>query len=104
MTSSPITECPDVNEVKTAEHAVHLIVRMSGDWDTDREAMTADLERRTKAVAAYVASPAFVARYAPRIGVVRVQSEKPAPSNRRRRTYSPGADRRRFARREPRSS
>jgi hypothetical protein len=80
MPTPPISECPDIDEVKTTDHAAHLIVRLKGDWTTAREATTAEVEHRTRAAADYARSPAFATRYSPRIGVVRVQSAEPAPS------------------------
>lgn len=80
MTSSPISECQDIDALVSTEHAVHLIVKVSGDWDTGRDTVVADLERRTQAATAYAASLAFKTKFGPRIGVVRVQSPTPAPS------------------------
>lgn len=80
MTSPPISECQDIDALVSTEHAVHMILKVSGDWDSDRDATVAELERRIKAATAYAESPAWKTRFATRIGVVRVQSPTPAPS------------------------
>jgi hypothetical protein len=64
----------------TTNHAVHLIVHTSGDWEKSREATTAELEKKTRAATAFAASPAFRERFGPRIGVVRVKTPTDAPS------------------------
>ncbi len=80
MTSCPIPECPEIHSTVTTDLGVHLIVRITKDWDPDRQAAVAELERKTQAVTAFAASPAFTARYGARIGVLRVQSPTAAPS------------------------
>lgn len=80
MTAAAVPECPEIQELVLTEHAVHLIVRVGGDWEAEREATSAELERLTGAATAFANSPAFRARYGSRIGVVRVQSQKAAPS------------------------
>ena len=80
MTSSPIPECPEIHSTVTTELGVHLILRIDKDWDADRQAAVAELERKTQAATAFAASPAFKARYGTRIGVLRVQSPSAAPS------------------------
>ena len=80
MTSSPIPECPEIHSTVTTELGVHLILRIDRDWDADRPAAVAELERKTQAATAFAASPAFKSRYGTRIGVLRVQSPAAAPS------------------------
>ncbi len=80
MTSSPIPDCPEIHSTVTTELGVHLILRIDKDWDADRQAAVAELERKTQAATAFAASPAFKARYGTRIGVLRVQSPAAAPS------------------------
>jgi hypothetical protein len=76
----PIPECPEIDAVVTTEIAVHLILRLHRDWEHDREATSAELERRTQAATRFAASPQFKARYGDRVGVLRVQTTSPAPS------------------------
>ncbi|HRI50894.1 MAG TPA: hypothetical protein PLW65_11985 [Pseudomonadota bacterium] len=80
MTSSPIPECPEIHSTVTTELGVHLILRVDKDWDADRQAAVAELERKTQAATAFAASPAFKSLYGTRIGVLRVQSPAAAPS------------------------
>jgi hypothetical protein len=80
MTSPPISECQDIDAVVTTEHAVHLIVKVDGDWEAARDALSAEVERRTRAATTYARGPEFAARYGKRIGVVRVQSPTAVPS------------------------
>lgn len=80
MTSSPIPECPEIHSTVTTELGVHLILHIDKDWDADRQAAVAELERKTQAATAFAASPEFKARFGTRIGVLRVQSSAAAPS------------------------
>src|SRR5262245_39287445 len=80
MTTPTIPECPDVDELVTTDSAVHLIVRVRGEWEVAREDTVAEVERRTLATTAFAQSAAFRARFGERIGVVRVQSATAAPS------------------------
>lgn len=80
MMSLPISECPEIADVVTTDHAVHLIVRVSGNWERTRDETVAEVERKTRAATAYAAAPEFAARFGKRIGVVRVQTPTPAPS------------------------
>ena len=79
MTSSPIAECPEITSLVSTDMAVHLIIHIDHDWETDRQAAVAEVERKTQAATAFAASPAFKARYGARIGVLRVQSAGVAP-------------------------
>ncbi len=80
MASLPIPECPEVHSVVTTPIGVHLVLLIEGDWETQREAAVAELERKTQAATAFAAGPAFKARYGERIGVLRVQSRAQPPS------------------------
>ena len=80
MASPPIPECPEVHSVVTTEIGVHLVLLIEGDWEAQREAAVAELERKTQAATAFAAAPAFKARYGERIGVLRVQSRAQPPS------------------------
>jgi hypothetical protein len=80
MSASPIPECPEVDGLVTSDLAVHLLLRINGDWDAGRADTTAELERKTQAAVAFAASSAFRDRFGARIGVVRVQSAAEAPS------------------------
>lgn len=77
---TPVIECPDIAALITTEHAVHLIVGIDGNWETEREALSAEVLRKTQAATAYAASAAFRKRFFPRIGVVRVKTSTEAPS------------------------
>lgn len=71
---------PEVAALVETDDAVHLIVRIEHDWDAAREAAVAEFERKCDAAEAYAGSAAFRARFGSRIGVVRAQSPRPAPS------------------------
>ena len=78
--SPPLAELPEVAAFVETDDAVHLVVRIEHDWDTSREAAVAEFERKCDAAEAYAGSAAFRARFGSRIGVVRAQSPRPAPS------------------------
>ncbi len=80
MPSQPVPECPELHAVVTTAIGVHLILLVEGDWETQREATVAELERKTQAATAFAAGPEFKARYGERIGVLRVQSPMQPPS------------------------
>lgn len=78
--SPPVPACPEIAEVVTTDHAVHLIVAVRGDWAAEREATSAELERLIGAATAFAASPAFRERFGSRIAVIRAQSKSEPPS------------------------
>src|SRR3569832_427461 len=76
----PIEDDPELAAVIETPHWVHLVVRVENDWDTARDAASAEVEAKTEAATRYARSAAFRTRFGGRIGVVRVQSPRPAPS------------------------
>ena len=77
---TPIRLCPDVTDQRVLPLCVHLVLRIDGSWDTDRDHMVEELERRIASVDKYTDSAAFRNAFGARIPVVRVQTVGAAPS------------------------
>lgn len=75
-----VSEVPSIEEVVATDHAVHLVIRVTSDWEAGREAAVAELEDKVGAAERYAASPAFRARFGERIGVVRARLAHEPPS------------------------
>ncbi len=69
----------DPQTVETAT-AVHLLFCVAHDWESDRDAAVAELERKLAYLEQYAGSPGFRQRHGQRIGVVRMQAPRPLPS------------------------
>ncbi len=80
MSASAIPECTTVDALVLTDHAVHLILRVSGNWESDRDRTVADLEQRIAEVCSFATSAVFRQRFGARIGVIRVQPQFVAPS------------------------
>lgn len=74
------TACSEVTEHIALGHCVHLVIRLTGSWEQDRDKMVSELERRTESVEKYAQSAAFRKQFGNRVPVLRVQAEGPAPS------------------------
>lgn len=73
-------ELPELEETVQTEQAVHLIFRVTRDWDTQREQAVAEVERKIAALTEYAGSPAFAARHGARLGVLRLRTPRQPPS------------------------
>ncbi|HMY57606.1 MAG TPA: hypothetical protein PK472_05100 [Pseudomonadota bacterium] len=72
--------CEEVSELRLLPFCVHLIVRIEGRWDSDRDQMVAELERRVAGVEKYAHSASFRRQFGARVPVLRVQTAGAAPS------------------------
>lgn len=71
---------PDATELVETDSAVHVVLRVDADWEREREAAVAELERKLAALRAYIASPAFRERFGARTGVLRLRTPTQPPS------------------------
>jgi len=74
------TMCSEAKEQIVVSHCVHMVIELTGHWESDREQMVMELERKVAAVETYVASASFRKEFGARCPVLRVQAEGPAPS------------------------
>lgn len=75
-----VHDCPTLDALQPGDGCVHLIFRVRGDWEAQREACVHEAEERAAAAQAYAQSAAFRQRFPGRIGVVRMQTDEAVPS------------------------